>query len=323
VSADDPTEHRLLDVTDLVKHFPRRGGAMRAVDGVTFALDRGETLALVGESGCGKSTVARSVLRLTEPSSGSVVFDGTPVLTARRDDLRRLRRQMQMVFQDPYASLDPRMSVMSLLREPLVIHRLGTRTEQTVKIESLMRRVGLDPASAARRPRAFSGGQRQRIAIARALILEPALLVCDEPVSSLDVSIQAQVLNLFVDLQQELRLAYLFISHDLAVVNQIADRVAVMYLGRIVEFAARTQLFDTPRHPYTVALLSAIPDPNEQARRERIVLRGELPSASAPPSGCRFRTRCWKAEAVCHQVEPPLAPRRVGHLVACHFPESG
>jgi oligopeptide/dipeptide ABC transporter ATP-binding protein len=311
----------VLAVAGLVKHFPRRDGLVRAVDGVSFTLGRGETLALVGESGCGKSTVARTVLRLVEPTSGSVRLCGEDVLATDRARLRALRRDMQIVFQDPYASLDPRMRIDAQLREPFQIHRIGDAREQRRRVAELLEQVGLDAASGRRLPRDFSGGQRQRIAIARAIALEPALLVCDEPVSSLDVSVQAQILNLLTDLQDERGLAYLFISHDLAVVDRIADRVAVMYLGRVVELGPRAPLFSAPRHPYTAALLSAAPDPDDESRRERIVLRGDPPSPAAPPAGCAFHPRCWKATAQCAETAPPLVELAAGHLAACHHPE--
>jgi oligopeptide/dipeptide ABC transporter ATP-binding protein len=317
------SEPELLRVEQVVKHFPSRSGAVRAVDGVSFSLAKGETLALVGESGCGKSTVGRLLLRLLEPSAGTIRFRGLDLARARPGEIRVLRRDMQIVFQDPYTSLNPTMSIEAILREPFEIHRIGTRTERKANAIRLMERVGLEPERINSRPAAFSGGQRQRIAIARALALDPALLVCDEPVSSLDVSIQAQILNLLRDLQEELHLAFVFISHDLSVVHHLAHRVAVMYLGKIVELAECDRLFARPSHPYTVALLSAIPhpDPRGERSRERIVLAGEAPSPTAPPSGCRFRTRCWKAQEVCTEVEPPLVARQPGQWVACHFPE--
>ena len=311
----------LLEVRQLTKHFAGRRGTVRAVDGVSFEIAVGETLALVGESGSGKSTVARLVLRLVQATAGEVRFRGQDVLAAKRTDLRRLRREMQIVFQDPYASLDPSMRVDAIVREPLDVHKIGSRAERGAAVSALLQSVGLDPATDRRYPRQFSGGQRQRIAIARAIALDPALIVCDEPVSALDVSIQAQVLNILRRLQVERDLAYLFISHDLSVVRHIADRVAVMYLGRIVETAGCDEFFASPRHPYSASLLSAVPhpDPRVERTRNRIVLSGEIPSPLDPPSGCHFRTRCWKAQSVCAAVEPELKASRHGS-VACHFP---
>ena len=313
----------LLSVSALTKVFPGRGGIVRAVDDISFSVARGETLALVGESGSGKSTTARLVLRLIDATTGTVEFDGVDVLNAGPSDLRELRRRMQIVFQDPYASLNPTHRVERALMEPFAIHGIGTRQEQRAKVASLLERVGLDAEMGRRFPREFSGGQRQRIAIARAIALEPSLIVCDEPVSALDVSIQAQVLNLLRTLQIDLGLTYLFISHDLSVVRHIADRVAVMYLGQIVELADCEAFFARPRHPYSTSLLSAVPhpDPSIERSRERIVLQGDLPSPLAPPSGCRFRTRCWKAQEICAAEPPPLAANVNGHAVACHFPE--
>jgi oligopeptide transport system ATP-binding protein len=314
----------LLHVSNLVKHFPvRRGafsrdrGAVRAVDGLSFALGVGETLALVGESGCGKSTTGRLVLRLLEPTSGSVHFDGVDLYALDAPALREKRRAMQIIFQDPYASLNPRMTVGQTLSEPLALHGLspGRREE---RLAELLHAVGLAPQHAARYPHEFSGGQRQRIGIARALAVEPRLIVCDEPVSALDVSIQAQVINLLCDLQKSLGLSYLFIAHDLAVVKHIATRVAVMYLGRMVEHAETRALFAAPRHPYTQALLSAIPVPDPNARSQRIILEGDVPSPSDPPSGCHFRTRCPWVRPRCATDTPPLVADG-GHAVACHF----
>ncbi len=313
----------MVRVEGLVKHFPVAGGVVHAADGVSFAVARGETLALVGESGSGKSTVARAILRLVEPTAGTVWFSDREVTNLGNRDLRALRRRMQIIFQDPYGSLNPLMTVETILREPFVIHGVGTRAEQAERVAALMRRVGLDPATRTRFPREFSGGQRQRIAIARALALAPSFLVCDEPVSALDVSIQAQILNLLDDLQDDLGLTYLFISHDLSVVRQIADRIAVMYLGKIVELAPRDAFYARPRHPYTLSLLSAVPlpDPRRERARRRIILAGDVPSPLHPPSGCRFRTRCWKAQEVCATTEPPLVEKEPGHWAACHFPE--
>jgi oligopeptide/dipeptide ABC transporter ATP-binding protein len=320
-------ERPLLAVRDLKKYFPvRRGlfagitGWVRAVDGVSLHIRAGETLALVGESGSGKTTTGRCLLRLMEPTSGSVTFDGADLLSLPARAMRRMRRQIQIVFQDPYASLNPRMRVGTIVREPLDIHRIGAgRKERDEMVAALLRRVGLDPAMRDRYPHEFSGGQRQRIGVARALALRPRLIVADEPVSSLDVSVQAQVVNLLMDLQEEFGIAYLFIAHDLAVVERIADRVAVMYLGRIVETATREEIFRNALHPYTRALLQAIPIPDPTRGRDRQVLRGDPPSPSQPPSGCRFHTRCPSAVETCARVEPPLVEVGPGHFVACHL----
>lgn len=309
----------LIEVRDLKKHFSAEGTAdvVRAVDGVSFAIWQGETLGLVGESGCGKSTIGRSILRLHEPTSGSMTFDGISVFGATNRELQRLRREMQIIFQDPYSSLDPRMSVGSIVSEPLKIHNIGSRTEQSDRVAELLDRVGLDPNYAKRYPHEFSGGQRQRIGIARALALNPRFIVCDEPVSALDVSVQAQVVNLLDDLQDELGLTYLFISHGLAVVEHISDRVAVMYLGKIVEICHADELYASPMHPYTKALLSAIPIPDPRQKRERIILKGDVPSPVDPPSGCRFRTRCPIASDECSAIEPDLRETSQDHFVAC------
>ena len=317
----------LLDADALVKHFPVQGGmfsrdrgVVHAVDGVSFTLDRGETLALVGESGCGKSAVGRLVLRLIEPTRGRVRLDGTDLATLDSGALRAERRRMQIIFQDPYASLNPRMTIGQTLGEPLALHGLASG-RRSARVAELLSLVGLAARHADRYPHEFSGGQRQRIGIARALAVEPNLIVCDEPVSALDVSIQAQVINLLGDLQQRFGLAYLFIAHDLAVVKHIATRVAVMYLGRIVEQGPKQQIFDAPRHPYTQALLSAVPVPSPGAVKQRIILQGDVPSPIAPPSGCHFRTRCRYAQPICAEQTPPLSAAD-GHLVACHFWEA-
>jgi len=315
----------LLEAEGLVKHFPaarslfgRPTAFVRAVEGVSFSVKAGETLALVGESGCGKSTVSRLVLRLIEPDGGAIRFEGRDLLALDPAELRAFRRKAQLIFQDPYASLNPRMTVGQILAEPLALHDLVPASSRRERVEQILRMVGLEPRVARRYPHEFSGGQRQRIAIARALAVEPKLIICDEPVSALDVSIRSQILNLLRDLQQRLGLAYIFVSHDLAVVKHIADRVAVMNLGQIVETAATETLFATPRHPYTRALLSAIPVPRPQAKRSRIVLQGELPSALNPPAGCRFHTRCGYAIDRCRAEAPPLIADGTGHAAACH-----
>jgi peptide/nickel transport system ATP-binding protein len=315
----------LLEVENLVKHFVaersvfgRPTAFVKAVDGVSFSVEPGKTLALVGESGCGKSTVSRLVLRLIEPDAGSIRFDSRDVLGFGREELRTFRRDAQIIFQDPYASLNPRMTVGQILAEPLVLHDLVPAAHRRERVEQLLQLVGLEPRFARRYPHEFSGGQRQRIAIARALAVEPKLIICDEPVSALDVSIRSQILNLLRDLQDQLGLAYVFVSHDLAVVKHIADRVAVMNLGVIVEAADAEALFASPRHPYTRALLSAIPVPKPRAKRGRIVLEGELPSALHPPHGCRFHTRCPYAIERCQVEVPQLVADGAGHAVACH-----
>jgi peptide/nickel transport system ATP-binding protein/oligopeptide transport system ATP-binding protein len=325
----------LLEAKNLVKHFPasrnlfgRPTSFVRAVDGVSFHVDASETLALVGESGCGKSTVSRLVLRLIEPDAGSISFEGRDLLALDANELRTFRRQAQIIFQDPYASLNPRMTVSQILGEPLALHGLVPAAQRRARIEELLRLVGLEPRVARRYPHEFSGGQRQRIAIARALAVEPKLIICDEPVSALDVSIRSQILNLLRDLQDRLGLSYIFVSHDLAVVKHIADRVAVMNLGGIVETAETEALFAAPRHPYSRALLSAIPVPKPQAKRARMILQGEMPSALNPPSGCRFHTRCPFTIDRCRTEVPDLKAGTghainpwvdgINHAVACH-----
>ncbi|HKO99987.1 MAG TPA: dipeptide ABC transporter ATP-binding protein [Pyrinomonadaceae bacterium] len=309
----------LVKVRKLVKHFAVEGSddVVRAVDGVSFDIFPGETLGLVGESGCGKSTVGRCLLRLIEPTSGKIEFEGRDVTALGKTELREMRRQMQIVFQDPYASLNPRMKVGDIVGEPLVIHKIGNRQERNDRVAELLKKVGLDPDYRKRYSHEFSGGQRQRIGVARTLALNPKLIVADEPVSALDVSVQAQVVNLLQELQKEFGLAYLFISHGLAVVEHISNRVAVMYLGRIVEVATAESLYAQPLHPYTQALLSAIPVPDPKQKRERIVLQGDVPTPINPPSGCRFRTRCPIAIEECANIDPELREITPGHTVAC------
>ena len=321
----------LLRVTKLVKHFPRRGGlfvkrqvgTIHAVCEISFDINHGETLGLVGESGCGKTTASRTILQLIKATSGSVNFEGQELVGLSREKLRTVRRDMQIVFQDPFSSLDPRMPIGQSIAEPLRVHDMWTKKDGQARIADALRTVGLDPNFANRFPHEFSGGQRQRIGIARALILGPKLLVLDEPVSALDVSIQAGVVNLLEDLKDKLGVSYLFVAHDLSVVRHVSDRVAVMYLGKIVEIGSKTEVYHRPQHPYTQALLSAvpIPDPKKERARQHIVLEGDLPSPESPPSGCRFRTRCWKAQDICTQEEPELKIRGGEHPVACHFPE--
>ncbi|MEQ1642447.1 MAG: dipeptide ABC transporter ATP-binding protein [Pyrinomonadaceae bacterium] len=309
----------LLSVRNLVKHFPvdNSDDVVQAVDDVSFDIIAGETLGLVGESGCGKSTVGKCLLRLHEPTSGEVFFEGKDIVGLPNNEMQPLRREMQIIFQDPYASLNPRLSVRSIIAEPLKIHKIGDKTSQNAKVEDLLSRVGLDPKYADRYPHEFSGGQRQRIGIARALALNPKLIICDEPVSALDVSVQAQVVNLLQELQDEFGLTYLFISHGLAVVEHISDRVAVMYLGKIVEICDAGKLYENPLHPYSRALLSAIPIPDPKHKRDRIVLTGDVPTPINPPSGCRFRTRCPIAIDECSRVEPELRELAPGHFAAC------
>jgi oligopeptide/dipeptide ABC transporter ATP-binding protein len=336
-SAAAPSNGRdLLEVKDLKVYFPirtglvvsRHVGDVRAVDGVSFTVKRGETLGLVGESGCGKSTTGRAIIRLYDPTAGQIIFDGVDMAGLKGRELTRMRRRMQMIFQDPYSSLDPRQTAGGTVAEPLEIHGVGTPRERRERVRELLSIVGLNPDYADRYPHEFSGGQRQRIGVARALALNPDLVVADEPISALDVSIQAQIINLLERLQAKLQLTYLFIAHDLSVVRHISDRIAVMYLGRIVEVAPSRELNTTPLHPYTVALLSAIPvpDPTIEAKRRRIILKGDVPSPVNPPSGCRFHTRCWLRERLgnperCVTEDPMLRPLATGHEVACHFAE--
>jgi oligopeptide/dipeptide ABC transporter ATP-binding protein len=324
----------LLEVTGLEKHFPitkglfrRQVGAVRAVDGIDLTVRAGETLGLVGESGCGKSTAGRLFTRILEPTDGKIIFEGQDISHRTMTQMRPLRRDVQMIFQDPYSSLNPRHTVGSIISAPLQIQNMPTPQGLKKTVQDLLQLVGLNPEHYNRYPHEFSGGQRQRIGIARALALRPKLIVADEPVSALDVSIQAQVVNLLDDLQREFDLTFVFIAHDLSVVRHISNRVAVMYLGKIVEIAERDDLYKTPRHPYTVALMSAVPVPDptrrDRAQRERVLLTGDVPSPINPPSGCRFRTRCWKAQEICATEEPPLVTRLddpASHLTACHFP---
>ncbi|MCX9193711.1 peptide ABC transporter ATP-binding protein [Carbonactinospora thermoautotrophica] len=328
-----PTGEVILEVRDLVKHFPltrgllvkRQIGAVKAVDGVSFDLHRGETLGVVGESGCGKSTLAKLIMALERPTSGSVLYKGQDIFKLRGKELKAMRRNIQIVLQDPYTSLNPRMTVGDIVGEPFEIHpEVAPKGDRKKRVQELLEVVGLNPEHINRYPHQFSGGQRQRIGIARGLALRPEIIVCDEPVSALDVSIQAQVINLLEKLQEEFGLSYIFIAHDLSVVRHISDRVAVMYLGKIVELGTDVQIYDHPTHPYTQALLSAVPvpDPAGRENRERIILAGDPPSPANPPSGCRFRTRCWKAQEVCAEKVPALVVREGSdHPSACHFAE--
>jgi oligopeptide transport system ATP-binding protein len=325
----------LIEVEDLKVHFPIRSGifqtevgTVKAVDGVTFEVRKGETLGLVGESGCGKSTTGRAMIRLREPTAGKVTFDGIDLSALKSNDLRKMRRRMQIIFQDPYGSLDPRMTVGSIISEPIDTHKLAKGGARKERVADLLRIVGLDPKFISRYPHEFSGGQRQRIGVARALAVEPEFIVCDEPISALDVSIQAQVLNLLTDLREQLGLTYLFIAHDLSVVKHISDRVAVMYLGKIVEIGPPENMYAAPGHPYTRALLSAVPvpDPESERKRKRVILTGDVPSPVNPPEGCRFHTRCWLYERLgkpeeCRTVDPPVRILQGDHGAACHFAE--
>jgi oligopeptide transport system ATP-binding protein len=315
----------MVGVRHLVKYFPvdNSDDVVRAVDDVSFDVAAGETLGLVGESGCGKSTVGRCLLRLMEPTRGEVLFEGDDIVRLTHGEMRRLRGEMQIIFQDPYSSLDPRLNIYSIISEPLKIHGIGGRSERSARVAELMHKVGLDPKFANRYPHEFSGGQRQRIGIARALALNPKFIVCDEPVSALDVSVQAQVVNLLQDIQDEFGLTYLFISHGLAVVEHISDRVAVMYLGKIVEICDAKELYQAPLHPYTKALLSAIPVPDPKLKRDRMVLTGDVPTPIHPPSGCRFRTRCPIAIDECSQIVPELREITRGHFAACIRVDNG
>ena len=317
----------LLKVDNLVKHFPITRGvlkkkqvaAVRAVDGISFYVNKGETLGLVGESGCGKSTTGKVIIRLEEPTSGTAVFDGHKIFELSRERMREVRRNLQMVFQDPYASLNPRMQVGEIIAEPLIVHNLVSGKEREGRVVELLETVGLNATHARRYPHEFSGGQRQRIGVARALAVDPQLIICDEPVSALDVSIQAQVINLLQDLQKTMGLTYLFIARDLSVVKHISNRIAVMYLGKIVEMCSKDALFESPKHPYTEALLSAIPVPDPDYTKNRIILEGDVPSPISPPSGCRFHTRCRYAMEICKVEEPQFVDLGGGHYCACHL----
>ncbi|MFU2158537.1 MAG: ABC transporter ATP-binding protein [Caldisericum sp.] len=321
---------KLVEVQNLIKYFPVLGGVfsrpvawVKAVDDVSFHIFEGETFGLVGESGSGKTTAGKTIIRLIEPTKGKIIFDGKDITKLPENQLRPIRREMQIIFQDPYGSLNPRMPIGEIIREPLLVHGIGDKKEQEERVVEIMKLVGLRPEYLRRYPHEFSGGQRQRIGIARAIVLNPKFVVADEPVSALDASIQAQVLNLLLELQQKLALTYLLVAHNLAVVRHVSDRIGVMYLGKIVEVAETKELFSTPLHPYTQALLSAIPIPDPEIKKERILLQGDIPSPINPPSGCRFRTRCRFAKDICAEKEPPLIDVGSGHYVACHFVKEG
>ena len=321
---------KLIEVENLTKHFPVLGGVfsrpvgwVKAVDGISFHIFEGETFGLVGESGSGKTTAGKTILRLFDPTKGKIVFDGKDITKLPENQLRPIRREMQIIFQDPYGSLNPRMPIGEIIKEPLLVHNIGSPKEQEERVVEIMKLVGLRPEYLRRYPHEFSGGQRQRIGIARAIVLNPKFIVADEPVSALDASIQAQVLNLLLELQQKLALTYLLVAHNLAVVRHVSDRIGVMYLGKLLEVAETKELFSTPLHPYTQALLSAIPVPDPEIKKERILLQGDIPSPINPPSGCRFRTRCRYAKDICAEKEPPLVDVGSAHYVACHFVKEG
>lgn len=319
-------KNKILQVNNLKKHYPISGGwfskdkkSVKAVDGISFEVFEGETLGIVGESGCGKSTMARTLLGLHEATAGEVLYNNTNILKLKGNKLRAIRQEMQIIFQDPYSSLNPRLTIEQIIKEPLEIHKLGSEKQQQDRVVELIETVGLTAQHLKRYPHEFSGGQRQRIGIARALALNPKLLLCDEPVSALDVSIQSQILNLLKKLQKSLNLTYIFIAHDLSVVKHVSDRVAVMYLGKIVEIADAKELYENPKHPYTKALLSAIPEPNPRVKKQRIILKGDVPSPTNPPNGCSFHTRCVSCEQICTKQMPELKPVAENHLVACHI----
>jgi oligopeptide/dipeptide ABC transporter ATP-binding protein len=321
---------KLIEVENLVKYFPVLGGVfsrpvgyVKAVDGISFHIFEGETFGLVGESGSGKTTAGKTLIKLIEPTKGRVVFDGRDISKLSVSEMRPLRKSMQIIFQDPYGSLNPRLPIGEIIREPLLVHKIGTKKEQEERVVEIMKLVGLRPEYLHRYPHEFSGGQRQRIGIARSIVMNPKFIVADEPVSALDASVQAQVLNLLLELQQKLALTYLLVAHNLAVVRHVSDRIGVMYLGKLFEVAETMELFDKPYHPYTQALLSAIPIPDPDIKKERILLQGDIPSPINPPSGCRFRTRCRYAKDICAEKEPPMIEVTPGHFVACHFVKKG